>query len=67
MVLTSLGNLYLRIRKYNEALEYLEKAKDISKETKDQIGLAMIHFSISKCLLSKGENRKGIFQRRGWC
>ena len=31
-----------------------------TKKINDQVGLAMIHFAIGKCLMSKGEKEEGL-------
>ena len=62
MVFTSWGNLSSRLQKYDEAISCLEKARKISKKINNQVGLAMIHFSIGKCLLSKREKEKAVIE-----
>ena len=52
--MNSIGNLYLMLDQYDEAIDYFERSVRLEGELKNKLGLAVNYQNIGKCLEEKG-------------
>ena len=50
-----IGNLYLRLKQYDQAIEYFEKSLKLEAELGNILGLAVNHQNIGECLEEQGK------------